>query len=120
MAAEGPQQRQALKDGEERTNVSLKGDDFDWPRDELGWPMVKITAAAAELVPTVQYGNVTVGPVTVTGFERLLRDDKGVFDEDDLVKKINRFQAVCERAVAEERKSIQILMRARADRPTAA
>jgi hypothetical protein len=99
-----------LKDGEERSNVSMKGDDFDWPRDIRGMPAIKITCAAAELVPTVQYGNVTVGPISVTRFVVDLDDD------EDLLKQINRTQAICEQAVAEERKTVQILMRSRVDR----
>lgn len=113
MAGEGPAMRQALADGEERGNVSLKGDDFDWPRDIRGVPMIKVTCAAAELIPTVQYGNVTVGPVSVTRFVLDLDDD------DDLLERINKVQSVCERAVAGERQSIQALMRSRVDRAAA-
>jgi hypothetical protein len=105
MAEEGPQQRAALKDGE-RGGVSMKGDDFDWPRDIRGVPCIKITCAASELIPTVQYGNVTVGPVNVTRFVVDLDDDA------DLLEKINRVQSVCEQAVAGERQSVQALMRA--------
>jgi hypothetical protein len=107
MANEGPQQRAALADGE-RGGVSMKGNDFDWPRDIRGVPCIKITAAASELIPTVQYGNVTVGPITVTRFVPDLDD------EADLLAKINQVQSVCEQAVAGERKSIQALMRASA------
>lgn len=113
MAGEGAQQRQALKDGEAFGDVSMKNDGFDWPRDVSGRPLIKITCAAAELIPTVQYGNVTVGPVSGTRF---------VVDTDDteeLLSQFNWLQTVVERAVAEERKSIQMLMRARAERSAA-
>lgn len=109
MAAEGPAMRQALVDGE-RGNVSMKGDDFA-PVDVRGVPLMKISCAAAELIPTVQYGNVTVGPVTVT---RWVTD---LDDQDDLLEKINWVINVCERAVAGERRNIQTLMRHRADTP---
>jgi hypothetical protein len=117
--AEGPQTRQALADGERTGGVSLKGDDFDWPRDLRNKPMIKITCAAAELIPTVQYGNVTVGPVTVTRFVRDLGDENEL-EPEDLLKQINDVQTVCERAVAEERQSIQALMRSRIERSAAA
>lgn len=114
MAEEGAQQRASLRDGENFGGVSMKGNDFDWPRDVNGRPMIKLTCAAAELIPTVQYGNVTVGPVSATRFVNDTDDDT------ELLGQFNWLQTVCERAVAEERKSIQILMRARAERSVAA
>jgi hypothetical protein len=40
----------------------------DWPLDENGKPMAKVTMGAQEKVPTVQYGNVDLGPASVTRF----------------------------------------------------
>ena len=51
-------------------------------------PCIKITCAAAELIPTVQYGNVMVGPVTVTRLSSTFDDD------EDLLEKINQIQTV--------------------------
>lgn len=107
----GAQQRAALKDGERFGDVSMKADGFDWPRGENGKAMLKVTAAAAELIPTVQFGNVTVGPCSVTRFV----EDLG---EEEMLKQISKVQTVCELAVAEERLSVQALMRAHiAQRP---
>lgn len=36
-----------------------------WPHDENGKPMAIVVGAVAELVPTVQYGNITVGPTMI-------------------------------------------------------
>lgn len=108
---EGPEQRATMAQ-------SLKGSvtmpsDYDWPRDENGKPMIKVSCGAAELIPTVQYGNVTVGPVIVTCFVPDRDDDA------DLLAQINRVQSVCERAVADERQTVAALMRSRIDRPAA-
>lgn len=40
----------------------------DWPVDSKGKPMVKVSNGAQEKIPTVQYGNITIGPATVTKF----------------------------------------------------
>lgn len=73
--------------------------------------MIKITSSAAELIPTVQYGNITVGPVAATRFVRDLDDD------EHLKAEIRRVQAVVEEIVAEDRQTVAVLMRSRADRP---
>lgn len=70
-----------------------------------GVPMVKIRCSASELIPTVQYGNVLVGPVSVERF---------VPDDERLPTFISETQAMVERSVAEERESIQVLMRSNA------
>jgi hypothetical protein len=41
---------------------------FDWPRDENGKPMALVSFAMSELVPTVQFGNATVGPASAMRF----------------------------------------------------
>jgi len=43
--------------------------EFDsWPAGSDGAPMAKITMTAAELVPTGQYANVSIGPAQITCF----------------------------------------------------
>jgi hypothetical protein len=101
MAGETPAMKGALDEAK-------KADSGDaWPRDENGVPMIKIQAAAAELVPTVQYGNVTVGPVMVT---RFVPDG----DADHVKAWIKHNQELVELAVAEDRKTVHDLMRSRA------
>jgi hypothetical protein len=39
---------------------------MDTPVNSNGEPLVKIQVAAAELVPTGQYSNVSIGPVQIT------------------------------------------------------
>lgn len=39
-----------------------------WPTDDKGRPMAQISFTASELIPTGQFANVVVGPVTVTKF----------------------------------------------------
>ena len=87
----------------EKTNAV----EHDWPRDAFNTPMVKISCAAAELIATRQFSNVTVGPVQVTRF---------VTDGPDEViqKEIQRTLALCEAAVAEDRQTVAELTRASA------
>jgi hypothetical protein len=37
-----------------------------WPHDANGEPMAIVSGTASDLIPTVQFGNVLVGPVTIT------------------------------------------------------
>jgi len=77
------------------------------PRDQFGSPLVRISAASAELVPTQQFGNATVGPVIV---ERWVVDGG-----DEAVKaEIKKLQAMVEDAVAEDRQTLHEQIRARA------
>jgi hypothetical protein len=102
MAGEGVQQKAALEQAQ-KTSLAEEL----WPRDKFGSPMLRISAAAAELVPTVQFGNATVGPVQVIGF---VPDGP-----DDQVKSgIKRLQRLCEEAVAEDRQTLHEQIRARA------
>lgn len=102
MAAEGPQQKLAQEQA-----LVTNAVDHDWPRDPFGTPMVKIQAAAAELVPTVQYGNVTVGPVVVTRFVPATTPDQ-------IKVAIKETQEIVEEAISEDRATVHALMRSRA------
>lgn len=68
----------------------------------------KIINHAAELVPTVQFGNVTIGPI---GIIRYVEDT----DLDNLKKEINKSQTLCEEIVSEDRNSVQKLIRQSTD-----
>lgn len=48
--------------------VRSTADSDSWPRGVNGQPMMKITMTAAELIPTGQYANVSVGPAQITAF----------------------------------------------------
>jgi hypothetical protein len=105
MAQETAQQKAAREAAEKALGAAA--DKIGVPRDPFGSPMVKITAAAAELVPTVQFGNATIGPVMI---ERYVQDGP-----DDVVKgEIKRLQAMVEEAVAEDRETLHEQIRARA------
>src|SRR5271167_234668 len=97
MAAEGPQQKLSREQGE-------KNFDDPIPVGTNGCPLTQIACAAAELVPTIQYGNVTVGPIVVKRYVEELGDDH-------LKEQIRIIQSICEEAVAEDRKSVQGLIR---------
>jgi len=43
-------------------------DSDSWPAGVNGQPMMKITMTAAELIPTGQYANVSIGPAQITAF----------------------------------------------------
>jgi|ERR1700722_1227868 len=93
----GPQNKLALENGLKNTeDISFIGSN--------GKPLVRISCAASELIPTVQYGNVNVGPVSVTRYF----DDT---TDDDLKKNIRLTQSICEEAVAEDRQSVHALTR---------
>lgn len=101
MSAEGSQMKAQLKDSERG-----KTESSEWfSRD--GIPLVKITCAASELINTGNFSNVTVGPVSVA---RFVTDG----DDEHLAAEVQRTQALCEAAVAEERETIQLLLRSNA------
>lgn len=103
MAGETPQMNVTLAQAD-ATNVV---GDHDWPRDPFGNPMVKIQCSAAELVPTVQFGNVTVGPASVTRFVSAVSPEQ-------ISAALKETQEIVETAVAEDRKTVHDLMRSRA------
>jgi hypothetical protein len=105
MAAETPQLKLAREEGEKNLVEQ------DIPLDPNGRPFIRISCSAAELIPTVQYGNVTVGPTSVVvwvpfGF-------KGFNDEETNSIKIaiRATQTLCEEAIAEDRQSVHALTR---------
>lgn len=104
MAAETAQQKTARESAEKALTMAFAK--VSWPTDAFGTPMVKITAGAAELVPTVQYGNATIGPVMV---ERFVPDA----DEAVLKGEIKRTMDLVETAVAEDRQTLHEQIRAR-------
>lgn len=52
----------------------------EWPRNEFGKPLIRISMAASELIPTGQYANVSVGPCQITAF---IDPDREIGDEQD-------------------------------------
>ena len=63
---------------------------------------IEISSAAAELLPTRQFANCSIGPITIKKF---IGDDNNIKDE------IIKIQTLCEEIVAEDRDSIQRLLR---------
>jgi hypothetical protein len=108
MSEETAQMKQTLAQSEKQGNSTGEITNEGWPHYD-GVPMVKISCAASELIPTRQYANVTVGPVQVTAFAT--PDGQLLFDPDGLGRAIKRMQEVCESAVAEERQTIAALLR---------
>lgn len=45
---------------------------MNWPLDKNGNPMVKVSNGVKETIPTVPYGNITLGPAYV---EKFVEDD---------------------------------------------
>lgn len=71
--------------------------DSDWPQSSQGKPLVKISMTAAELVPTGQYANVSVGPAQITAF--VDPDEEDFFDESqrsNLAKSLNALAEIVE------------------------
>lgn len=63
---------------------------------------IQISGAAAELIPTRQYANCTVGPITI---KKVISDDANLRDE------IVKIQSLCEDIVSEDRDSVHKLLR---------
>lgn len=99
MSGEGPALKAARENGEK--NVV----DQEILLGSNGLPLIKISCASAELIPTVQYGNVTVGPISVQRYVEDTRDIK------DLKNEIKITQEVSEAAVAEDRQTVHALTR---------
>lgn len=73
--------RAKAETAKERTTEQLESVDAEsWPRNQNGRPMVKVTMTAAELIPTGQYANVSVGPAQITAF---IDPDREVEYDDD-------------------------------------
>lgn len=87
------------------TSVERKGDrkridSVAWPVSEDGIPMVQISFTASELIPTGEYANVTIGPVTVTKF---VSDG----DDDHLAGELNHLAELVESdCIAEQREIV--------------
>lgn len=99
MSGEGPALKMTREESEKKTLI-----DTIIPLGNNGIPLTKISHSAAELIPTVQYGNVTVGPIVVTRYV----EDNGI---EDLKKEMRATQTLCEEAVAEDRQSVHALTR---------
>lgn len=72
---------QANKEIKRAQDVPLD-DSASWPRGASGTPMMKAEMSAAELIPTGQYANVSVGPARLHFLidpDRELRDDEDYF-----------------------------------------
>lgn len=99
MSANGPEMRLVRDESEKKVMT-----DPDILYGVNGKPLIQVSCAAAELIPTVQYGNVSIGPVIV---KRFIED----IDDTDLKKQIRATQELCEEAVAEDRQTVHALTR---------
>jgi hypothetical protein len=76
-----------------------------WPMGVNGRPMARIEFSAAELVPTGQYANVSIGPARITAFvdlSRVTEDDEPYFSDAErwnLTKAVNELAELVERDV---------------------
>lgn len=77
-------------------------DSESWPIGVDGQPMMKITMTAAELIPTGQYANVSVGPAQITAFvdqNRTIKDGDAYFTDDQrttMAKALNELAEIIE------------------------
>lgn len=69
-----------------------------WPVDENG-PLVKISIAVSELVPTGNYANVTIGPAQATKFVPNA-------SKEDLVKEFEALSEIVEESLGSRRAAI--------------
>lgn len=52
----------------DRANAQKDSLEMTWPTNPAGKPLVRITMTAAELIPTGQYANVSIGPAQIEAF----------------------------------------------------
>lgn len=87
-------------EGQRDTRESV--DSEAWPRGVDGQPMIKISMTAAELLPTGQFANVSIGPAQITAFvdeRRALEDEESYFNDDErdtLAKALNELAEIVE------------------------
>jgi len=99
LSGEGPALKAAREHGDKNAV------DLEIPIGANGMPLIKISCAAAELIPTMQYANVTIGPVVVHRYV----EDTG--DLKDIHAQVRATQSLCEEAVAEDRQTVHALTR---------
>jgi hypothetical protein len=79
--------RQKAEAAHKRANDQIELADTEaWPRGVNGQPMMKVTMTAAELIPTGQYANVSVGPAQITCFidqDRQIGPEERYFTEGE-------------------------------------
>ncbi len=117
MPAKKPGKKAAKKSpGKRGAAVARKGDrkgvdmSGSWPVDQDGVPLLQISFTASELIPTGDYANVTVGPVTVTKFITDPQDDAVLADE------LNNLAEVIEaKCISEQRELVLESLQADAD-----
>jgi hypothetical protein len=100
MSANGPEMRLVRDESEKKVLVEP-----DILYGVNGKPLINISCSAAELIPTIQYGNVSCGPIIVKRYV----EDTGI--DDDLKKQIRATQELCEEAIAEDRQTVHALTR---------
>ena len=86
LGASDKQSRTKASNAMKKTEDSRESVNSDsWPRGADGSPMAKITMTAAELVPTGQFANVSIGPVQITAFIDPSRDiqNESYFDTSE-------------------------------------
>lgn len=77
---------------------------FSWPIGPDGEPMAIVMGSASDLVPTVQFGNVCIGPVNI------MRPVKNPDDIDELAVEAAKVQKAAEFVIATERRLVQWAM----------
>lgn len=80
----GRQSRQKAEKAADRADEEIRSNDEmgRWPQGAKGTPMMRAEMSAAELVPTGDYANVSVGPARLHFLidpDRELRDDEDYF-----------------------------------------
>lgn len=89
-------------------------DSESWPIGTDGQPMMKITMTAAELIPTGQYANVSIGPAQITAFvdqDRVIKDGDAYFSDDQrstMAKALNELAEIVESDVVAVQRNIMM------------
>lgn len=91
--------REKASNANRRANA-LASQETTWPVNENGQPLAKLTMSAAELCPTGQYANVSIGPAQITIFVDPTKKDQWENDElENVAKALNELAAVIEQDV---------------------
>jgi hypothetical protein len=81
------------------------------PVDANGHPLTQISFAASDLVPTDDYANVIIGPVTVTRWFAIDPDD-----DEKVAEKTSELGSVVEGVLAEHREIVLTNLQAEAEK----
>ena len=95
IAKDEPKSRQKAEESHKRTAKASDEAQEDWPVSDDGRPLVKISVCAAELLPTGQFANISVGPAQITAFiDPADEEPFSKSDKDNIASALNQLSDI--------------------------